>query len=101
MDLTPGDIGRIEARGHSGFYEIKEGSRTLLNVRGRCIFLDNVGKCRIYEIRPTGCRLYPLVMEMPGRIPMLDTECPFREMFTIDTDDVCELGRLVDEIGGE
>jgi hypothetical protein len=99
MELTRSDIARIEAAGHSGFYEHVADEPRLLLVKDQCFFLED-GRCRIYEIRPTGCRLYPLAMEMPEFTPTLDDQCPYREEFEIDPDDVVELAKLVRELEG-
>jgi Fe-S-cluster containining protein len=99
MELTRSDIERIEAAGHVGFYEHVADEPRLLLVKDQCFFLKD-GKCRIYTIRPKGCRLYPLAMEMPAFTPTLDDQCPYRSEFKIDPDDVLELAELVKELGG-
>ncbi len=56
----------------------------LKNLNGRCVFLDLNGKrCRIYEMRPLGCRLYPVVWD-PERGVIVDKECPMRHTVTAD-----------------
>lgn len=99
MELTRSDIARIGAAGHSDFYEYVADEPRLLLVKDRCIFLKD-GRCLIYPIRPMGCRLYPLAMEMPEFTPTLDDQCPYREEFEIDPDDVLELAKLVRELEG-
>lgn len=56
----------------------------LKNLDGRCVFLDLDGKkCKIYEMRPLGCRLYPVVWD-PERGAIVDEECPMRHTVTAD-----------------
>jgi Fe-S-cluster containining protein len=96
MPLTSEDIHRIESSGKKDFYH--EGTRQLRNIDGRCVFLTPEGDCTIYPIRPRGCRLYPLIMSLPSREPILDEECPHHKMFAIDPEDVIELNSLVDRL---
>ncbi|WP_290900196.1 YkgJ family cysteine cluster protein, partial [Ferroglobus sp.] len=65
MQLSKHDIRRIEKLGYKvdEFSEIKDGVRVLKNVNGKCFFLRN-GKCSIYEFRPFGCKLYPIVWDV-------------------------------------
>lgn len=58
---------------------LKRGDRHwLVHKKGACVFLeaaeDGYTTCRIYDIRPTACRLYPMVPE--GSKLRLDLECP-------------------------
>lgn len=96
MPLIRADIKRISDSGKRDFYH--KGSHQLININGRCIFLTEGGECTIYDIRPEGCRLYPLIMSMPSREPILDDECPNREDFHIDPEEVIELNHLVDTL---
>ena len=78
MALSEEDIIRIESLGHlkKSFAMESNGFITLRNERHRCVFHDGVG-CTIYQVRPTGCRLYPVVFaEYSGRAT-LDSLCPF------------------------
>ena len=54
----------------------------LKNVDGYCVFFDSITKlCRIYEIRPQGCRFYPLIYDSDKELCVLDQECPRPELF--------------------
>lgn len=79
MPLTRDDVKRILALGYrlEEFAEFRGGVLRLKNVGGRCVFNDPETKlCKIYEHRPDGCRLYPLVY-VDGLGPALDAEvCP-------------------------
>lgn len=100
MELTPEDVKRITEAGFSGFHIHMDDALTLRNVNGRCFFLDPLGRCGIYEIRPEGCGLYPLVMDVASMVPCLDEGCPFIEEFKIDPDDVMRLAKLIERLGG-
>ncbi len=79
MPLTKDDIKRIEKLGYPKEYFItyKNGIPRLRNINGHCIFLDiQTRKCKIYEHRPTGCRLYPLVYDAEKRGVIVDNLCP-------------------------
>ncbi len=97
MELSKSDIERITrlgykledfaVRGADGRYRLK-------NVNGRCVFLGEDGRCKIYEHRPLGCRLYPVVC-VEGEGLGVDSECPLSRMVLglLRRD-----GRLVEEI---
>jgi len=101
MDLTKDDIARIEAAGHLSFYRDDGSGPQLRNVDGRCFFLDGGGRCTIYAIRPWGCRLYPLVLDMEEGLPTFDDLCPHAGEFPVDPDDVSDLLELVDTLEEE
>ena len=84
MALSEGDMRRIESLGHrrESFATESKGLVTLRNVHRRCVFHDGV-HCTIYEARPDGCRLYPVVFaEYSGRATM-DHLCPFWSEFSL------------------
>ena len=101
MELSAEDIRRIEETGRTDFY-IRSGSGfRLKNFNGRCVFLDQDNMCSIYRSRPAGCRLYPLVMDLTDWHAVLDSDCPHRNRFPVDPDDVVELDRLVRKLTEE
>ncbi|MGA1821105.1 MAG: YkgJ family cysteine cluster protein [Thermoplasmatota archaeon] len=100
MELTPDDIRRIEDAGGEDFHVRSGESLLLRNEGGRCVFLDDGGRCSIYASRPAGCRLYPLVMDLSNWHAVLDSDCPHRNRFSIDPEDVLELERLVVKLTG-
>ncbi len=84
MQLSRRDIKRIEKLGYSRdeFSVEKDGVRILKNVKGRCYFLKN-GKCLIYEHRPLGCRLYPIVYDVEKKTATVDDFCPIAKEIPI------------------
>jgi len=59
-----------------------DGLFQLKNVDGHCVFFDPTTKlCKIYEVRPQGCRFYPLIYDSDKRLCVLDQECPRPELF--------------------
>jgi Fe-S-cluster containining protein len=100
MPLTNSDIRRISELGFKNFFKVnKTGMRQLRNYNGKCIF--HTGKrCKIYNSRPTGCRLYPVVFNELEDNVILDSQCPFREEFPLTTnvsEKVIELLNELDE----
>ena len=77
MVLTPSDIRRLEALGYrrEEFAELRGGFYRLRNVRGRCYFLRG-GRCAVYEYRPIGCSMYPIVINVETGGVELDEDCP-------------------------
>ena len=84
MILLPDDIALIKRLGYSvdEFAVFQGGYWRLRNVDGHCYFYDPVsGKCRIYEHRPLGCRIYPIIY-VEGYGPAIDSECPLADTIT-------------------
>jgi Fe-S-cluster containining protein len=83
MALSEEDIRRIESLGYrkEAFAVESKGFVILKNAHRRCVFHDGT-RCTIYEARPKGCRLYPVVFaEYSGRATM-DHLCPFWSEFS-------------------
>jgi len=77
MELLAEDIRRITARGYKmeDFVVEKDGAYRLKNVDGHCVFYDpQTRMCKIYDIRPVGCHIYPLVYD--GKSVTVDKTCP-------------------------
>ena len=92
MILTRQDIERIEKRGYKGFYKKSGGFYRLVNINGRCIFLGEDGKCTIYNDKPLGCGVYPLIYNEEKGV-IIDDYCPLsREI------DCLELIRGISEL---
>ena len=88
MPLSNEDIKRINKLGFDTdfFVSEKNGWLQLKNQNGRCVFHD--GKiCTIYEHRPNGCRIYPIIFDKDVNHAVFDKECPNRVKFVI-TDDI-------------
>lgn len=82
MTLTQADVARLEALGQRRFFRAnQDGSRQLANVDGRCVFLTADGRCAVYEHRPEGCELYPLVLDLASGRVVRDPFCPHRREF--------------------
>jgi len=85
MLLSNKDIERLEIKGYlkEKFvrYE-KKGFAKLQNHRGYCVFYDREKhRCKVYEHRPSGCRIYPVVYDEEKGI-VLDDICPMRDTVT-------------------
>jgi len=60
----------------------EDGFNQLKNVKGYCVFFDSAAKlCTIYEVRPQGCRFYPLIYDSDKGHCTLDQDCPRPEVF--------------------
>lgn len=91
MPLTESDIARLEALGHdrAAFVARDDEGRARLATRDAeaggarpCHFLRE-GRCSAYDARPEGCRIYPLVLDLRGRLTK-DEECPHGDEFPRD-----------------
>ena len=85
MLLSKKDMDRLEKKGFKSKYfsrQNNEGYVVLKNRKGHCIFFDVEQKrCKIYEDRPMGCRLYPIIFDdMKGIVA--DTLCPAKNKWT-------------------
>ncbi|MEP0773323.1 MAG: YkgJ family cysteine cluster protein, partial [Acidobacteriota bacterium] len=82
MTLTEADVARLRAAGEEHFFiTAPDGSWQLRNVNGRCVFLTADGRCSVYERRPEGCALYPLVLDLAAGRVVRDPFCPHRLEF--------------------
>jgi Fe-S-cluster containining protein len=98
MTLTSDDVVRLTSLGYRRFYlQNSAGDLQLVNVAGRCVFLEE-GQCTVYDHRPEGCWLYPLVLDVDTDEPVLHDFCPYRDEFEFDEDDA---GRLRDSVATE
>jgi len=96
MLLTTHDIERIASLGYvrSFFVEEHNGWLQLKNAYGRCVF--HTGEhCSIYDHRPKGCLLYPVVYDADRRSAILDAECPQRQRFSLGGRKVRKLMLLI------
>ena len=102
MILSKYDIEKIKkigfkkdffVRKDNGFFKIK-------NKNGRCVF-HNGKKCLIYDIRPEGCKLYPLVFSDEYDCAVVDNECPYGRFFNFNSKDIKKLYDLIELIKSE
>lgn len=71
----------LRSLGYRGFYTFKGGFYRLRNVKGSCFFLDTAsGKCKVYNQRPMGCAIYPLIFDESKGV-MLDPACPLSRIW--------------------
>lgn len=92
MPLTRADIERIAKFRKIKFdvftKESEDGMTVLRNItfdkENRCYFLNDNNKCSIYEIRPIGCRFYPLIWHLNKNKVIIDKDCPHYLEFNID-----------------
>ncbi len=105
MELSEEDIGRLERIGHSReeFSIVGEDNIPRLIVGRWCYFYDSDKRlCRVYESRPLGCRLYPIVYSIDEGITV-DPLCP--TAWTISEEEVrakeSELIKLVKKLDDE
>jgi len=78
MELSRKDIGRLEEAGHrlEEFVVVDNGVTWLRNVGGWCYFYSLADKkCLVYEERPLGCYLYPVVY-LADEGAVVDNFCP-------------------------
>jgi Fe-S-cluster containining protein len=96
MLLSKKDIKRLEAKGYSRKQFVKydnQGYAQLKNLEGYCIFYDLIEhECRVYADRPSGCRVYPVILDEENGI-VLDGICESRN--TISEQEKSLKGRRV------
>ena len=95
MLLLREDIDRIAGLGFDEqFFSIStpDGFIALKNSRmGRCVFHDGT-KCTIYENRPKGCKLYPIIFDEDTMLAVRDELCPYRSEFALSHSSKRQLG---------
>jgi len=82
MLLSEADVEVLKRAGHdrSKFARFdRDGFVRLRNHRGFCVFYE-IEKCRcgIYDIRPLGCRIYPVIYSEREGV-LVDDLCPMKE----------------------
>jgi Fe-S-cluster containining protein len=81
MLLSNADVERLEKAGYDRPKFIrydKHGFARLRNRHGFCVFYDVVKcRCTIYEHRPLGCRIYPIIYSEQEGI-VVDGLCPMK-----------------------
>jgi uncharacterized protein len=81
MLLCKRDIKRLENKGFSQNQFVsydEQGYATLKNRDGYCVFYDLKNRrCSVYEDRPSGCRVYPVILDEDTGI-ILDDICEAR-----------------------
>lgn len=78
MELSSEDISRLEEVGYrrDQFSVLDNRGVRLVNVDGWCFFYSLAERnCRVYENRPLGCRLYPVVY-LADEGAVIDGLCP-------------------------
>lgn len=82
MELSKSDVERLVKKGYKReeFTVVcEDGLTRLRNVAKHCYFYAPTEKrCRIYQHRPQGCRLYPVVYSIEQGAA-IDTLCPMRK----------------------
>jgi deoxycytidine triphosphate deaminase/Fe-S-cluster containining protein len=101
MPLTNEDKKRIEDLGYTDFFIEDDDWFTMKNLDGKCVFLQEDGKCKVYRNKPTGCRFYPVVWSMDTKGPVMDFDCPHSSEFFITDTLAKDLKNLVDTVQRE
>jgi Fe-S-cluster containining protein len=101
MLLSETDVKRLERAGYArlDFAQCNEQSFVQLrNKGGHCVFYDMKKHCcRVYRVRPSGCRIYPVLLsEQEGII--VDDLCPMRD--TLSEAEIESKGRRVIKLLG-
>ena len=102
MPLSYQDIERIKRLGFDTnfFVTRRDGWLQLKNRDGRCVFHNGI-KCSIYDHRPEGCRMYPVIFDKDNNCAILDEECPYKTKFLITQSLRKKLFLLVSRIQSE
>lgn len=83
MLLANEDIDRIKTQvtqSRQSFAYLRDGYLYLRNKGEYCVFLDpQTRRCTIYEIRPMGCRYYPVVYNPFLKKCVIDEDCSNKE----------------------
>ena len=85
MLLSERDVTRLVKKGFSKNYFVKydkQGYFQLKNREGYCVFYDpKKRQCNVYADRPSGCRVYPVILDEEKGI-VLDDICDSRNTIT-------------------
>jgi len=98
MELSNEDVERFEENGYrlEEFADINDGVTRLRNVDGYCYFYSYTDKkCQMYEERPIGCFLYPVVY-LANEGALVDELCPMGH--TISEQELRTKGKILDKL---
>ena len=82
------------------FISKRNGWLQLKNHQGRCVF-HNGTRCTIYDQRPEGCTLYPVVYDKDNKSAILDGECPQKQCFPLKKSKTQQLIDLISTLERE
>jgi len=96
MPLLKKDIERIKKLElkYDHFVINNDGWLQLKNYDGKCVFNDG-NQCAIYEKRPEGCKLYPIIYDEEQNCATLDEDCPHGNEFRISEIELAKLRSLI------
>jgi len=102
MLLSKNDIEKIQNIGYSinFFVRREKGFLKLKNKGGKCVF-HNGKICLIYNNRPDGCKLYPLIFNEEYKKAVFDEECLYKDNFEFNIQDLKKLNNLIIQINSE
>ena len=102
MPISYKDIERIKKLGFDTNYFVttQDGWLQLKNQNGKCVFHNGI-TCSIYEDRPNGCRLYPVIYDKDKKHAVFDKDCPHRDKFHISKSNTKKLYDLVLKLESE
>ena len=95
MEVSGEDIKRLEEKGYCrrDFCFLDHGVVRLRNIEGSCYFYSpDQKRCKVYEERPMGCSLYPVV-HLVGGGTITDDLCP--NWHTISQQELKKKGTLL------
>jgi Fe-S-cluster containining protein len=98
MELSSEDIARLEEISYrlEEFAVTEDGVTRLRNVDGYCIFYSRADKkCQIYEKRPMGCYLYPVVY-LANEGAVVDDLCPMGH--TVSEQELRTKGKILEKL---
>jgi len=98
MELSNKDIKRLVEAGYrlEEFAVMDDGVTRLKNVDGWCYFYSLADKkCQVYEKRPLGCYLYPVVY-LANEGAMVDELCPMGQ--TISEQELRTKAKILDKL---
>ena len=98
MELSSEDVERLEEKGYrlEEFAVMDDSATRLRNVDGYCVFYSRADKkCKIYERRPIGCRLYPVVY-LANEGVIVDELCPMGQ--TISEKELRTKGKILEKL---
>jgi Fe-S-cluster containining protein len=85
MLLSNADVERLEAIGYEKAKFLRydhQGFAKLQNHKGYCVFYDVIQcRCTVYQHRPQGCRIYPVVYSDDEGVTV-DDLCPEKDTVT-------------------
>jgi Fe-S-cluster containining protein len=93
--IKPSEYILLTKDGHKMLRNLKQGEEI------KCYFLDPQGMCKIYQVKPAGCKFYPIIWDLEKHTAIKDDLCPHHDKFTVVEEKTSSLENFILKLFGK